>query len=303
MSRAAAALPALAAALVLSLPSLPASAAPHESRDVTIENGSAKGCSGVHIRFGDRMTARGEETVTLSRAEAKGLVLEGSRNGGVTVRGGDANTFTVTACTAAAGDDEASARAALAKVSLKTAGGRVTIEGPDGERWSGFLLVTAPRDADFSVDASNGPVSLSDLSGTLAVTTANGPVSLSGLTGSVSVEAANGPVSLKNSSGDMKLHAVNGPVTIVLAGSRWEGKGLEADAKNGPLTLKVPDDFASGVRVETSSHAPFSCRAAACGSARRQEGDRTRLVEFGGDASIRLSSTNGPVSIVAPSRS
>jgi hypothetical protein len=271
--------------------------------DVSIEEGDAKGCAGVHIRFGDRITARGEQTVTLSRTEAKGLVLEGSRNGGVTVRGGDANAFTVTACTAAAGDDDAQARAVLAKVALKTAGGRVTIEGPDGEHWSGFLLVTAPRDADFSVDASNGPVSLSDLSGTLSVTTSNGPVSLSGLTGTVSVEAANGPVSLRNSSGEMKLHAVNGPLTIALSGTRWEGKGLEADAKNGPLTLKVPDDFASGVRVETSSHAPFSCRAAACGSARRQDGDRTRLVEFGGDASIRLSSVNGPVSIVSPSRS
>ena len=53
--------------------------------------------------------------------------------------------------------------------------------------------MTAPRDADFSVEASNGPVSLSNLSGTLAVTTANGPVSLSGLTGVVSVDAATAP--------------------------------------------------------------------------------------------------------------
>ena len=71
--------------------------------------------------------------------------------------------------------------------------------------------------------------------------TANGPVSLSNLTGSVDVEAANGPVSLKGSSGDVKIRAVNGPLTIALAGTRWEGKGLEADAKNGPLTLKLPD--------------------------------------------------------------
>ena len=300
MSRAAAFQTVLAAALALSLP---AAAEHHESRDVTIEGGDAKGCAGVHMSFGDRLTARGEEVMTLSRTEAKGLVLEGSRNGGVTVRGGDANTFTVTACTAAAGDDEASARAALAKVALRSSGGRVTIEGPAGERWSGFLLVIAPRDADFSVEGSNGPVSLTGLSGTLGVRTANGPVSLSGLTGVVSVDAANGPVTLKNSSGDIRLHAVNGPLTISLAGTRWEGKGLEADAKNGPVTLKVPDDFASGVRVETSSHAPFSCRAAACGSARREDGNRTRLVEFGGDASIRLTSSNGPVSIVGPNRS
>jgi hypothetical protein len=300
MSRAAAVPTVLAAALALALP---AAAEHRHSTDVTIEERDAKGCAGVHVRFGDRATARGEETVTLSRAEARGLVLEGSRNGGVTVRGGDANTFTVTACKAAAGDDDASARAVLGQVALKSSGGRITIEGPSGERWSGFLLVSAPRDADFSVEASNGPVSLRDLSGTLAVTTANGPVSLSGLTGSVTVDAANGPVSLKNSSGDLKLHAVNGPLTISLAGTRWEGKGLEADAKNGPLTLRLPDDFASGVRVETSHHAPFSCRAAACGSARRQDEGRTRLLEFGGDASIRLSSVNGPVSIVGPSRS
>jgi hypothetical protein len=296
MNRAAAALPALAAALFLSLPAA-------ADRTVTVEGGDGAGCASVHIHFGDRVTAHGEETRTLSRAAARGLVLEGSRHGGVTVRGGDANAFTVTACTAAAGDDDASARAVLAKVALRTAGGRVSLEGPDGERWSGFLLVTAPRDADFAVEASNGPVTLTGLSGTLSVKTANGPVSLSGLTGAVTVDAANGPVALKSSSGDVKIHAVNGPLTIALTGARWEGKGLEADAKNGPLTLRLPDDFASGVRVETSSHAPLSCRAAACGSARRQDEGRTRLLEFGGDASIRLSSVNGPVSIVGSNRS
>jgi DUF4097 and DUF4098 domain-containing protein YvlB len=296
MSRSAA----LSVAILSAALAFPAAA----DRTVTIENRDAAGCAGVHMHFGDRTTARGEETITLSRRDAKGLVLEGSRNGGVTVRGGDVNEFTVTACTAAAGDDDASARATLAKVALKSAGGRVTIEGPDDERWSGFLLVTAPRDADFAVDTSNGPVSLTGLAGALSIQTANGPVSLSNLSGSVAVDVANGPVSLKGCSGEMKIHAVNGPVTIALAGTRWEGKGLEADAKNGPLTLKVPEGFASGVRVETSSHAPFSCRAAACENARRQDGERTRLLEMGSESAVvKLTSTNGPVSIVAANRS
>ncbi len=297
MSRAAG-VPALLVALALAFPAA-------AERTVTIDGDSAAtGCSGVHIHFGDRVTARGEETVTLSRAEAKGLVLEGSRHGGITVRGGDANQFAVTACTAAAGDDEASARSTLSRVALRSSGGRVTLEGPEGEHWSGFFLVTAPRDADFSVEAANGPVSLSDLSGTLAVKAANGPVSLSDLTGSVDVDAANGPVTLKGSSGDVRIHAVNGPLTIALTGTRWEGKGLEADAKNGPLTLKVPEGFASGVRVETSSHAPLSCRAAACDGARRQDGNRTRLLEMGSESAVvKLSTVNGPVSIVASNRS
>ena len=76
--RSAAALPVLAAALVLSLP---ASAEHHESRDVTIESGDAKGCAGVHMHFGDRMTARGEETVTLS-GRGEGTRSRGLLNGG-----------------------------------------------------------------------------------------------------------------------------------------------------------------------------------------------------------------------------
>ena len=99
MSRSAAVLPALFIGLALALPAA-------AERTVTIDGGDGAGCSGIHMRFGGRTTARGEETTTLSRAQARGLVIAGSRNGGVTVRGGDANAFTVTACTAAAGDDE-----------------------------------------------------------------------------------------------------------------------------------------------------------------------------------------------------
>jgi hypothetical protein len=52
--------------------------------------------------------------------------------------------------------------------------------------------------------------------------------------------------------------------------------------------------------VETSSHSPLSCRAAACDNARREDGNRSRLIEIGGsDAVVRLSSVNGPVSIVS----
>ncbi len=275
---------------------LPAAA----ERTVTIEQrgDGAAGCSGVHQHFGDRTTARGEETVTLPRAGTKGLVFEGSRNGGITVRGGDVSSFTITACTAAAGDDEASARAALSKVALRTAGGRVTVEGPDGERWNAFLVVTAPRDADFSVDASNGPVSLTGLSGTLSVKAANGPISLSALTGTVDVEASNGPVTLKGSSGDVKIRAVNGPLTIALQGDRWDGKGLDASSKNGPVTVKLPDGWQSGVRLEASSHSPLSCRAAACDGARREDGERTRSLEFGsGSPAVKVSTVNGPVSV------
>ena len=125
MSRAAA-LPALLAALALSLPAA-------AERTVTIDGRRRVGLFGrAHaLRGPDHGPGRGDDHA-LPPADAKGLVLEGSRNGGVTVRGADVGEFKVTACTAAAGDDDASARAVLSKVVLRSSGGRVTIEGPDG---------------------------------------------------------------------------------------------------------------------------------------------------------------------------
>jgi hypothetical protein len=260
---------------------------------------SAAGCAGVHVHFGGLDVARAEETLTIPRAQAKGLVLSGSARGGVTVRGVDAGAFTITACKVGAGGTEGEAAALLPKVALRNEAGRISVEGPDDGSWTGFLVVSAPRDADFSIEAANGPVSASNLSGTIAIRTSNGPVTLNGLSGTLSVDADNGPVTLKQASGDVRIRAANGPVSVTLAGTRWEGRGLDADAKNGPLTLRLPDAYTSSVRVETSTHSPLSCRAAACDAAHREDGRRSRLIEIGGaNAVVRLTSVNGPVSIV-----
>lgn len=261
---------------------------------------AASGCAGVRVHFNGLEMARAEETLTIPRAQARSLVLAGSTHGGVTVRGADSSAFTITACKVAAGDTEAEAAALLPRIALRNASGRVSVEGPDDSSWMGFLVVTAPRDADFSIEATNGPVSASGLSGTIAIRTANGPVTLNGLSGTLSVDAVNGPVTLKQASGDVRIRAANGPVSVTLAGTRWEGKGLDADAKNGPLTLRLPDDYTSPVRVETSNHSPLTCRAAGCDRAHREDGNRSRLIEIGGsDAVVRLTSVNGPVSIVS----
>ena len=263
-------------------------------------DGPASGCSGVHIHFDGLETARAEETLTLPRTQARGLVLSGSPHGGVTVRGTDASAFSITACKVAAGDSAGEAQALLPKIALRNAGGRISIEGPDDGSWTGFLIVAAPRDADFAIEGTNGPVSASSLSGTISIRIENGPVSLNGLSGTLRVDAVNGPVTLRGASGDVRIKAANGPVSVTLSGARWEGKGLDADAQNGPLTLRLPDEYASSVRVETSTHSPLSCRAAACEGARREDGNRNRLLEIGGsDAVVRLSSVNGPVSIVS----
>ncbi|MEO8585473.1 MAG: hypothetical protein ABI584_04885 [Acidobacteriota bacterium] len=297
----------IAAALALSAGPTLEARAEHEhggGHSMSIDSDAdISSCAGVHVHCSRLETARAEETLTIPRAQAKGLVLSGSRRGGISVRGSDTSAFTITACKVAGGETEGEAAALLPRIALRNAGGRILVDGPEGASWSGFLVVSAPRDADFSIEATNGPVSARGLSGTISIQTANGPVTLNGLSGILNVDAVNGPVTLKGASGDVRIKAANGPVSVTLSGTSWDGKGLDADAKNGPLTLRLPDGYASSVRVETSAHSPLSCRAAACDNARREDGNRSRLIEIGGsNAVVRLSSVNGPVSIVSAAR-
>jgi len=76
------------------------------------------------------------------------------------------------------------------------------------------------------------------------------------------------------------------------------GAGLTADAHNGPLTLMVPGGYQSSFVVESTNHAPVSCKASICDSARRTWDDEHRRIEYGSaPAMIRLSTVNGPVSV------
>jgi len=50
--------------------------------------------------------------------------------------------------------------------------------------------------------------------------------------------------------------------------------------------------------VEATNHAPVSCKASICGSARKTWDDEHRRIEYGSTpAMIRLSTVNGPVTV------
>ena len=83
-----------------------------------------------------------------------------------------------------------------------------------------------------------------------------------------------------------------------LAGSSWQGAGLNASTTNGPLTVELPQNYGSGVVIETSGRAPFSCRAAGCNNARANFADELQSIQLGsGAAAIHVSTVNGPVSV------
>jgi len=79
----------------------------------------------------------------------------------------------------------------------------------------------------------------------------------------------------------VNIRTQNGPIDVVLSGQTWNGSGLQAHAENGPLTIRVPHGYQSGVVVESEGHSPFSCRANVCSEGRKTWEDDKKRVEFG----------------------
>jgi hypothetical protein len=73
---------------------------------------------------------------------------------------------------------------------------------------------------------------------------------------------------------------------------------MEAHATNGPVTLRVPAGYQSGVILESDGNGPFSCRASVCDQGRKTWDEEHKRVEFGaGPTLVHVSTVNGPVTV------
>jgi hypothetical protein len=274
--------------------------APHH-HSVNISDGHrhpATDCSDLRIRFDDRDAVVRPETRTLSKAEAPVLRVHPHANGGTQVVGWDRDNYSVTACKAAAPGD--SAERILSQITMSIENGTVSTRGPSGEddNWTVYLLIRTPKSSAIDLDTMNGPISLYDVDGKLTAHAHNGPTSLYNFSGDADVSAQNGPISMEGSSGNVRIRTENGPIDVDLKGTSWNGSGLSADAQNGPVTLRVPSGFQSSFVVESTNHAPMSCHASICDSARKTWDDEHRRIEYGSaPAVVHLSTVNGPVSV------
>jgi hypothetical protein len=266
-------------------------------------------CRQMRVTFDDTPAARAEETVS-GPAPRGALRFRAPFQSGIFVLGADRSDVSVTACKAAAADQD------LSRITVSLENGEILVRGPEGRDWLVHLIVRAPRAAGLDLEANNGPIavrgmtgdvaartqngplSLEDSSGPIRAEARNGPISLRACSGTVSATAVNGPVSVSGSGGDVDVHTQNGPISVKLSGYRWDGR-LEAHARNGPLSLLLPEGYASAVSVESSGGSPFQCRAKACEEARRNWTEDSRRIEFGDSSApvVRLSTVNGPVSI------
>src|SRR5262249_32097699 len=93
--------------------------------------------------------------------------------------------------------------------------------------WSIEVKAWVPRASDLVLSTHNGPLAVRDVRGTMELRSENGPMSLVDLSGAV------------------EARAQNGPLPVALAGSRWDGTGIDAEAQSGPLDLVLPSGYSA----------------------------------------------------------
>jgi DUF4097 and DUF4098 domain-containing protein YvlB len=254
-------------------------------------------CSQINMQFGDLEVARAEQRVTVPLA-AGVLDVQPEANGGIRIQRGTGRDYSITACVAAGAVTMGEAQQAADAVRIAVEGSRVRVENAArANNWNVQFVIEAPDGARITAETSNGPIGVDGASGQFNLRASNGPIGLDDVSGEVTARAANGPISVDGSRGNFDVETSNGPISVTLQGTRWDGR-LDARAHNGPLTVRVPDQYQSGIEISSSEHSPWSCRIAACRSGNRDWDDRSRSLRVGPDpVVVKISTVNGPVTV------
>jgi DUF4097 and DUF4098 domain-containing protein YvlB len=275
--------------------------------------------------YASRLVA--EDKQTLSRAAVQLLDVEGSRNGGVSIKGWDQPDILVRACKLVGADDDAAAQALLNRLTISTEGGRVRANEPEkgeGARqsWVVQFTIYVPRDLEIKASVYNGGLALQGLTGKIkgnshnggiAISRSggaeapielfaqNGGISLKDVRGKIDARTANGGISLSGGSGEVKVVSQNGGIVINLPEGGWSGETLEARSENGGMVLHVPQGFSSGIEAETSAHVRIDCRLPDCPQQLQTESaDRgPKRVQIGSSSPVvHVSTRNGGLQIL-----
>jgi hypothetical protein len=211
------------------------------------------------------------------RLPAGPLAVDAGQNGGIRVEGWDGNDILVRAVVQASARDEAQAKAMAGQVEVRTGGGRVTAVGPDRrnrEWWSVSYRISVPRRTDLDLNASNGGITIANVTGAITFDTTNGGVRLADLSGRVNGRTR------------------NGGVNVMLGGSSWEGEGLDVETSNGGVTLSIPASYNAQLETRTVNGGfRFDYPLTLSGELSPRQGITTTLGS--GGAPVRVRTTNG----------
>jgi len=211
-----------------------------------------------------------------------GMTVDARPNGGIRAEGWDRADARVRTRVAAWADTDAEARDLVSSVRVEIENGRIRTTGPrtSGDRsWSASYELFVPRRSDVDLESTNGGISLSGVTGMIQFQTTNGGVRLAGVGGTVHGRTQ------------------NGGVVVTLAGSSWDGDGLEVSTTNGGVKLLVPDGYSAHLETGTTNG---GMRVDFPVTVQGRLGRALSVDLGGGGATIKATTVNGGVSLQRP---
>lgn len=215
-------------------------------------------------------------------AASASVAVDATPNGGICAEGWDRSEMLVRTRVAAWADTDAEARDIVSAIRIETQGGRIHATGPrtgSGNSWSASYEVFLPRRSDLDLESRNGGITLSDL------------------TGRLQFETTNGGVRLENLAGDVRGGTTNGGVVVRLAGTSWDGEGLDVRTTNGGVRILVPEGYSAHLEAKTTNGGtqldfPVTVQG--------RFGKQISVDLGGGGRTIRATTVNGGVSLQRP---
>ncbi len=213
------------------------------------------------------------------RSNGKAIAVDAGRNGGVSIRGWDRDSIHIRVKVQTQDENEAGAKEIASQVKVETSGSAIRADGPESSRrgsWSASFEIFVPRRSDLRLETHNGPISVREVSGDMQL------------------DAHNGPLSLRSVGGDVRGRTQNGPLAIELSGAKWDGAGLDAETRNGPVILTIPESYSAQLETGTVN-GPMTLGFPITVSGRLNRRISTTLGQ--GGPPVRAVTTNGPVTL------
>lgn len=164
------------------------------------------------------------------------VAVDAAPNGAVRVEGWDKDQILVRAIVNVRAWNDEDAEDLAKHVTVTFDHGTIASDGPSvdhDENWSVSFEIYVPKRSNLDLHSMNGSIAITQVTGDIRFQTMNGSVHLTDLAGNVDG------------------HTTNGGVHVELAGSRWEGKGLDVETTNGAVDMAVPEGYAA--RLETGT--------------------------------------------------
>ena len=243
-------------------------------------------CEGDNWSNGDKVSVRDLREMTIPASGS--LAVDGGKNGGIKVKGSERSDILVRACVQAWGTSEEAARALASSVKIST-GSSIRADAAEENYWGVSYEILVPRNIDLNLKAHNGGISIG------------------GVKGRLEFETLNGGLHLNDIGGDVKGRTTNGGVHVNLAGTRWDGGGLDLVTTNGGVHVIMAEGYAANVETATTNGG-FHSDVPGLAVNKDDQKDRyhraTRLNASlnGGGAPIRLVTTNGGVHFKSASK-